>query len=278
MRIIVDNAVQCLEALPHNSPISRPLIRHLSQGLTASQAKELLGVERTTFYRARSDKKDFLLDLKYTPEAKRQRIADDALQIVEQFLDENFPVSSGRDYRVIRFTDENLYILYFYYCLERNIQPVGKINFLYSQLNNFKIHHSSDELICEYCREWKELNELKQSKSLTKDQEAKLKELDKHRERWHSQAEFYLNLKRSIVAEKKRKVLIVVQDFSNIGVQKKPFQDLIVCLYFYHEDKEEAPDNLGRTYHHFIGPNSETKNDCRFVFGVWRQNGGDGAL
>ena len=46
------------------------------------------------------------------------------------------------------------------------------------------------------------------------------------------------------------------------------FQDLIICFYSF---DNLAPNKLGRSYHHYVAPQSTTKNDCLFVLRVWRE-------
>jgi len=181
------------------------------------------------------------------------------------FLDENFPVTSGRDYRVIKFTKENLYAIYFYYTIERETPPMGKTYFLYTFLKSIKIHHSEDESVCEHCHRFKELMSLG---VLSLEQQRELDKLIEHRSRFHDQIQFYLDEKRKLVANEDFSTLIVVQDFTQIKVQGTFFQDQIVCFYFYDPN---APGKLGRLYRHYIAPSSRTKNDSLFVFGVWRE-------
>ena len=222
-------------------------------------------ISRKTLFRALSEDGSFCLELKYSPGVKRKRITDEQIEAAENFLDENFPVTSGRDYRVIKLTNDNLYVIYYFYCLEREMIPMGKTYFMYNFLKQHLIRHSKDETVCPYCQKLKIL----QSRGVLDNFETiERNSLEKHVERFHKQIEYYLKTKRDLINNKEEGTVIVIQDFTQIKVQETFFQDLIICFYLYDANED---DKLKRVYRHFIAPNSRVKNDCLFVFGVWKQ-------
>ena len=142
---------------------------------------------------------------------------------------------------------------------------MGRTYFLQTFLKKFKIHHSQDESVCCHCFR---LQELKRKERLSRLEKDELKKLEIHINKWHEQTQSYLIHKNKLVSEMQQNVLIVVQDFTQIKVQSTFFQDLIICFYYYNEEEQ---DKIGRIYHHFVAPKSNTKNDVLFVFGVWRE-------
>lgn len=262
---VTANSSSLVDQLPHNSPIRRDLIKQLSLGLSKKEVLETFNISERTYYRIQEDGKEFCINLKYAPGIKRTRISEDQTTVAEQFLDENFPVTSGRDYRVIRLTNDNLYGIYYYYCLERFMQPLGKTYFFTTFLKKQRIHYSKDESVCKYCSEYKNLE---QKSHLNESEKNQLKKLEAHQKRWHEQSSHYLEEKNRIVNEKDTQTALIIHDFTQIKVQGTFFQDMIVCFYFYNEEK---PDKLERLFHHFIAPKSNTANDSHFVFGVWRE-------
>ena len=196
---VTANFSSLVDQLPHNSPIRRDLIKQLSLGLSKKEVLETFNISERTYYRIQEDGKEFCINLKYAPGIKRTRISEDQTTVAEQFLDENFPVTSGRDYRVIRLTNDNLYGIYYYYCLERFMQPLGKTYFLTTFLKKQRIHYSKDESVCKYCSEYKNLE---QKSHLNESEKNQLKKLEAHQKRWHEQSSHYLEEKNRIVNEK----------------------------------------------------------------------------
>ena len=167
--------IELLPQLPHNSPLRRPLLQKLVQGLHINEITSTLNISKRTYFRLLSDEGNLCLDMRYTPGVKRQRIENDQLTVAGPFLDENFPMTSGRDFRVIKMIDENIYAIYYFYCLERDLVPLGKTYFFYTFLKEYKIHRSEDESICCHCHE---LKKLKNKQNPTNSEKEKIKKLE----------------------------------------------------------------------------------------------------
>ena len=241
-------------------------MKDLSNGLSAKTASQHFIVSKKTIYNAINDKENSLMEIKYKPQVKRVRTDDDQIEHAINFLDEKFPISSGRNYRVITKTKTCLYSLYFKHCEEIGENPVSQSTFLYKILNKLNIHFSDDTTICCYCHKLKQY-EVKMM-PLTREENAEKEKLGGHVNRWHEQMTYFQKKKREIAQNKNSNWVIIVQDFTQLQVQSTFYQDLIICIYFL---DPTASDLLGRKYLHFVAPSSETKNYCRFVFATWKK-------
>ena len=105
------NSKNLVGMLPSNSPLRRPIVRELSKGMDVADASNLFSLSKKTIHNAINDKENILLGCKYKINAKRQRIGAEQVQIAMNFLNENYPDVSGRNYRVIKLTKDCLYSL-----------------------------------------------------------------------------------------------------------------------------------------------------------------------
>ena len=44
-------------------------------------------------------------------------------------MDEVFPQNSGRDFRIINMTDDTIYAVYFGFCTDKDMTPLGQTTF-----------------------------------------------------------------------------------------------------------------------------------------------------
>lgn len=206
---------------------------------------------------------NFALSLKSKPHT---RIVIDPESVVhaKKFLDDNVPVSSGRDYRIQRVPDQSLYESYFNDAIQNRRKPLSKTYFIYSLLASEKIHKSKDETICDTCKSYSEVEFLK---NRTEEEEEKYQKGKKHQETWISQSKNYLKTKDLLLIGNLEDSLLIVQDFTQVQAQSTFFQNLIICIYEFGGEGKE----LKRYYHHFMGQESSTKNDVWFVISVWKK-------
>jgi hypothetical protein len=217
-------------------------------------------VSESTLRRSRKDEGDIFQSTKYPHGVKRTRLSEEDIIQVQQFLDENIPIQSGRNFRVQRCTDEKLYADYFVQCCEANTVPVSKSTFFYKLLKKEKIHHHTNDPICQYC------NKLERTpkEELTEDE---LEELERHQKTWFQQSIAYKGYKKRLIEQKDPTKFLILQDFSQLQAQSNYFQDLIIVLMCYNPDAEGG---LQVEYFHFVGSETSTKNDIGFVISAWK--------
>lgn len=253
--------------LPKSSPIRPALICYLAQGVSVCEVASDFGLSTETIRRAKKND-GTILQLQSIPNQKKPRITQDQEDAAIDFLDEVLPVVSGRDYRILKMTQEKLYELYIEKCNELGIEnPLGKTYFFDNILGKQKLRKSKDETICSYCKDNKEFKKVPENQRTNKMQET-IQKTDEHIQRWYRQANYYKYIKQSIADGTLEKCILVVHDFTQIKAQGTFFQDLIIC--FYSRDPSSA-DNLQRKYFHFVGKESSTKNDIGFVVTVWKE-------
>jgi len=151
----------------------------MTVGLRVKVVAEDFGLSQETIYAAHREslRQSILLTTHYTPKVKRQRVLQDDIQFANDFMDEVFPQLSGRDFRVINVTNDSVYAVYFGYCTDRNINPLGQTTFHDQILKKLKIHHSQDSTICCYCND---LKTLESQQPMTQAQIPKYQELLQH--------------------------------------------------------------------------------------------------
>ena len=257
--------VEFLSRLPPNSPFRRPLLQVMTVGLRVRVVAEDFGLSQETVYASHRERasESILLTTEYTPKTKRARLPQEDLEFARAFMDEVFPQNSGRDFRVINMTDDTIYAVYFGYCTDRDLTPLGQTTFHDQILKKLKIHRSQDSTICCYCAE---LKKLESQQPLSQAQMMKYQELLQHRMRWYEQGDFFKKKKNSLIEQRKADVLVVVQDFTQLQVQGTFYQDFIVVFQKF-DDAEDA--KMKTTMHHFVASGSNIKNDGTFVIRTW---------
>ena len=123
------NFIDLLHILPQNSPFRQSLVKEGTRGISVKDASQLLSLSEKTIYLSRQDPSNLIVDTNYKPNTKRIRVHEDDDQIAINFLNEHFPVSSGRNHRVIKATKDILFTKYFVYCMENNQNPSSKSYF-----------------------------------------------------------------------------------------------------------------------------------------------------
>jgi len=233
-------------------------------GLRVKVVAADFGVSEETIYASHRDTSNPLLTTECSPRVKRPRILGNEITFANEFMDEVFPISSGRNFRVANMTDDCIYAVYFGYCTDRGVNPLGQTTFHDKVLKKLNIHRSKDATICCYCAQ---LDKLEMTPPpLTAAQTAQRLELLDHKTRWHEQGDFFKKKKNTLIEHRAGNVLVVVQDFTQIQVQSTFYQDFVVVLQ--HFDNLEA-SKMRTKMHHFVASGSNVKNDGTFVIRTW---------
>jgi len=66
---------------------------------------------------------------------RRKRVLVEEFNLAMQFLDESVPVQSGRDYRILKTTKNELFCRYVEWTCEQGRQPFSKTFFIYKVVN-----------------------------------------------------------------------------------------------------------------------------------------------
>ena len=182
----------------------------------------------------------------YSPGTKRKRISEERVKEAEEFIDSNIPTISGRDYKVLSISHNNLYEKY---CKEVP-DPFGKTLFYSKVLNTFKIHHNKKVDFCPYC-----------SGSDFNAEKGHGDGLKQHQEDAEAQIRYYFRDKTKV--SQNHDFLLLVQDFTQIQFGDDSCQDLIITIY-YHDDEKSC--KIGHEFYHFL---CEHPNDINFVASAW---------
>ena len=94
---IGSNAVSLVQSLPAHSHHRAPLLHHLAQGLTSTQASEYLGSSASYVReckRKTHDDSDLLTE-KYSSRVKRQKLPAEAVLHLINYIKDNCPAKSG---------------------------------------------------------------------------------------------------------------------------------------------------------------------------------------
>jgi hypothetical protein len=258
------NLVEKVRELPNTSPLRRSLIQMVAGDIRVQHVGADFNVTTRTVYNALGDETNLVQSMVYRTGVKRARIEEDQIELANQFLDEAAPIPSGRNYRLVRVTYDNLYAMYRGYCLDRHADPLGKTYFIEKVLHSTNVRHSGDDTICKQCdkrKKWQKPFPLGKKDQKTYD------ELLCHVHTWHKQGEYYLEKKNLLTQQARPDMLMVIQDFTQLLVQSTFFQDLIIVFYQY---DAAAVGNLRRRYYHFVAPTSDTSNDGNFVVRCWK--------
>ena len=100
---LLQNMKNFVVNLPPRSPIRKPVIKRLSNGVRPSVVASTFDVSPSTISRAKNAEESVMKAVipRYPSGVKRKRIGDDDIGIMDEFLDEYAPFLSGRHYRLI---------------------------------------------------------------------------------------------------------------------------------------------------------------------------------
>lgn len=266
----VTNISNYLHSLPHNSPIRSEILDVVSTCVpTRYVSMDFAFNERAVRY-MRAKHTEILLHMNVAPGYSRPGISETQIKVAEDFANDIIPFTSGRDFRVCRYTQDKLYSLYLVYCNEHSVEgkdQMGKSSFIRHFLSKEKIRWSKDSTICVYCHDHDTISKINEA-DRTEKQREKYQKAEIHLQRWDQATRYYLKVKKELALGMREGTCIVVHDFTQIQVQSSFYQDLIICFY-YHNPAE--PDGLGRSYFHFVARSTDQKNDVNFVIAAWKK-------
>jgi hypothetical protein len=125
-RIYGKAVIRAVEQMPHNTPARRSILQWCADNVKVKDVARDFGVSLDTVYAAINDERNFLMNLKYTPGVKRKRVDDAKMEVAMAYMNDQFPLTSGREFRVINLTYDYMYVSYYYYCLDREVEPMWK--------------------------------------------------------------------------------------------------------------------------------------------------------
>lgn len=262
-RLYARSIMEGVQRMPHNNPARRSILQLCAQDVAVKHVAEDFRVSAETVYASLRDDNNFLVDLKYTPGVTRKRVSDGDLEVAMLFMNEHFPITSGRDFRVVSITYDLMYVIYVTFCQDRCVGALGKTCFMEKVIAPLKIHHTTDSAMCKIC---KKLERLQNLQVRTQAQDEELAELYWHQSIWREQCEYYRLRKHLLAHRSKQEEIIIVQDFTQLQVQGTFYQDLIIAAYFYNEN---VVGRLACEVTHYVASSSREKNDVNFVIRAW---------
>jgi hypothetical protein len=229
--------------MTHNHPFKRSLIYICFRYLGEKKARKILGLSKSTIRRAFREKAFPFLSLKYKFNTKRKRYD---IQQVFQVIDYLIPPKSGRNYRLMETSFNDLYDKF--QSMENSIQISSST--LRRVLLKMNLHHNKCGKGCPYCIKLK---------STTLDS-AKRAKYERHREISNLQIQKYLSIKKYLSIAVDR-VAVVVHDFTNLSLNSNiSLQCFCVCIY-----KNDSTGTVHRKYRAFVAQDKSVVNDINFV-------------
>ncbi len=118
------NMRNLMTKISHNSPIRDPYSRSSPEVCWQKIGPEL-PISKSTFDRARRERENGLIFMKYHPQVTKQLLSPDRRSQVATFLDLEMPFVSGRNYRMQRGTFSFIYEKYMSYSRTTGSVPVA---------------------------------------------------------------------------------------------------------------------------------------------------------
>ena len=112
---LAQNMKDLVSELSQNSPLRGPLLSILSSGVKKSTFCNFFSISSTTFHRIQNvtlEDKDKYIYVRYALDCNRQRLDEVHINLITEFLNLAMPTVSGREYRVLIGTFNNLYAAY----------------------------------------------------------------------------------------------------------------------------------------------------------------------
>jgi len=125
-------------------------------------------------------------------------------------------------------------------------------------LSKWCIWHSKDEIQCPHCLKYNQILN-KPEETRTMKEKNTLVTLEAHKKKAKDQVYAYLKQKRELV----NALVLIIQDFSQIPIQKGAYEDLIFTIYYIGENRA-----LNHSFYHFI---AKSPNNNLFVIQTYKQ-------
>jgi len=204
-----------------------------------------LGLSEGFLRKARKRGSDFLGHLKYPPHVKRVKVAPDDIETFQDFLNDQIPIQSGRNFRRQPFSTSHLYKLY----SEGHPDDLTEATFR-KLLKKENVHHDDKPDFCGYCN-----GDYKDKRK------GSGKNLEDHIRAKNAQMGYYKLMKAGLKTD--NSYILIVQDFTQLNYDTKDIQDLVICVYYHDPDHESK---IGLDKYHHIGA---FPNTMSFVRTVW---------
>src|SRR5262249_6317914 len=109
---IVSNSVELIEELPHNSPLRRPLLHALTEGIDQSNIMQVYKLSKPSAIRIKQDNTNTLVKIKYKLNCQRSRVAEEEITALREIMNGFLPTQSGRSWVLQHSTDLHLHQQY----------------------------------------------------------------------------------------------------------------------------------------------------------------------
>lgn len=176
------------------------------------------------------------------------------------WLDDYYPITSGRDYRIISCEKQELYKRYVKHCDQQQMPTLSMFTFTL-ELKKLRIHWTVNPHMCPHCQ-------------ILKDYKAVEGSLPNHRVRTalrhseifqHQRNQFFKSLDK-LRLERRPDAHLLVQDFSGHMVDGRTLEELIIVCYTF---DNRSKDKLRRDYFHVV-PTTFIQHDILFVDEAWK--------
>mgnify|MGYP001587670592 CR=1 FL=1 len=145
-------------------------------------------------------------------------------------------------------------------CVSKNFKVLSYSYLFENILKDDNIWFSSDEIICPDCKKYEILS--KRVDDLNENEQIEFNKSKEHIQNFTKQYKFYIKVKEAIAnGQYSTDTILIVQDFSQIRVQKGDFYQDLILTYYYYENNE-----FKHQFKHFI---SNDKNDNFNVIHTW---------
>lgn len=264
-----------LSTIPNHSCIRYPAIKKLSENLKVKDAGNILGVDPSIISRSKKSEEKIL---KHNFRVSKENRINPKIDSIVDFWLENCPVPSGSPRTVIDFKNEKQRVLVYvqrvcstelykrYY--NNHYQPVCITTFLKYKPFNVKMARLPTKCDfmdnCPHCIVLKELIQKEKNTPLSQE-EQKLKVIKQdHLSSSIFQINSYLKLREEV--EKDSNSILIIQDFTKFYVNNSRYNDLMLSIRYYNEDKKQKE----WMYLDFVEKGGGSLQDYYFVRTVWR--------
>lgn len=256
------------DSFASNTDERKILVARLSAGIHQSIASKLLGVSPKMIQRGNASvaaNPERQLG-QAQPKQNRQRMSAERHNIASHVLDTIAPVQSGRQWRVVRCTEDHLYKEYVAYINSnfRGQAPVSKTYFIEHVLDKKHncVHHENAPDFCQQCQRRTVLRAKKTTSiPLTAEEEAELDSAEQHLLLAKTQWNVYHDVMENLL--KQPGLRLIVQDFNKQETASLETQVLSIVVY------EATTGTINRHYFHYLLP-TNVSNDVTAVIACHR--------
>lgn len=247
----------------NNSALRAPLVRTFASAAPPSVVSSLLHCSNTYVQKVQAYDEDSAALRATVTGYTVARLDPSVKASITTFLDIEIPVLSGRDYRLLTYSKQELFNRYEGWCERQGSKAVSSSTF-WRRCKKEKIHNSLSGLPCPHCATLKELEEI-QDELLTSEQRSRLAKARKHEAAAIAQRRSYRDARASLTSDD----VMIVQDFTYHDYVQLGYQDLVVVFIW----KDKHGDEHTTTRHYIA--NQGDKNDVLFSIHAWEKLAAD---